>query len=372
MKIIFLTLKTFSATGGIEKFNRCFCKALAENADAHSWQVETLSAYDTQPDERYISASRFRGFGRNRRQYFIAALAAMRSADIIIFAHINLSPLMRLCRLVYPRKTSICIAHGREVWEPLTAMQSKALRSVDEVWAVSHYTAGILTAEKGVHESRIRIFPNTLDPFFAAATASVSPLALRERYGISEGDKVLLTVARLASTEKYKGYDAVIELLPRLAKRYPGLKYLLAGKWEEEEKKRITNIISAIKLHNVVILTGFVEDDELIAHYGMADLFVLPSRKEGFGIVFLEAAWCGLPVIAGNRDGSAEALLQGRLGILIDPGDRRALENAIMEALSSPISPGEKSARQIAINRQYGFDQFKKSQFQLLEQAAKA
>ena len=90
-----------------------------------------------------------------------------------------------------------------------------------------------------------------------------------------------------------------------------------------------------------LVLPGFVADADLPALYRAADLFVMPSRKEGFGIVFLEAMACGTPVVAGNADGSADAVCDGELGAMVDPGDPIALTTAIAEALSDPPDPAE-------------------------------
>ena len=366
-RILFLTLKTFSATGGIEKFNRCFCKALQENGVEQGWETEVLSAYDGLPDEQYFPGTDFKGFRGSKWRFFVAAIRSMRKADVVVFSHINLAVLMWCCRRFFPGKQTICMAHGREVWEPLSSIQASALKGVQQVWAVSRYTAGILHTEKGVAAGNINIFYNTLDPFFAAGNATESRETLRKRYGILPGEKVELTVARLAGTEQFKGYDAVLKVLPAICKSFPGVKYLLCGKWEEVEKKRITKLINELKLYNVVITTGFIKDSELTAHYGMADLFVLPSRKEGFGIVFLEAAWCGLPVIGGNRDGSTEALLNGELGELVDPENLGEIENAIRRQLAHPLTAGQKQQQRTLVDAHFGFPVFKKRQAEMLK-----
>jgi glycosyltransferase involved in cell wall biosynthesis len=360
LNILFLTLKTFSATGGIEKFNRCFCRALDELANEKGWEIKVLSAYDNQPVEKYIRKPAFIGFGGNRAGFFIAAVAAMRKADIIIYSHINLAPLMWLGRSIFPRKKSICLAHGREVWQRMTRVQQVELAACNSVWSVSRFTANILSTQKGINPYRIFIFPNCLDPFFAKAEPTVDPASLRKRFGILPTDKVILSLARLADTEKFKGYDEVLRILPSLSRRMEGIKYVLAGKWDENEKKRITKLINALKLHNLVILTGFIEDFELGALYRSADAFILPSRKEGFGIVFLEAAWCGLPVTGGNRDGSTEALLDGQLGTLVDPESRVEIEEALYSALSNPLNPEQKEEQRRLVNAHFGYEQFKK------------
>jgi phosphatidylinositol alpha-1,6-mannosyltransferase len=79
-------------------------------------------------------------------------------------------------------------------------------------------------------------------------------------------------------------------------------------------------------------LLGEVAGRNLPAYYRLADLFVMPTTGEGFGIVFLEASAVGLPVIGGNRDGSVDALAEGRIGSLVDPDDVTGLAEAIITA----------------------------------------
>jgi glycosyltransferase involved in cell wall biosynthesis len=85
-----------------------------------------------------------------------------------------------------------------------------------------------------------------------------------------------------------------------------------------------------------VIFTGFVPDGEMALHFKLADLFIMPSEKEGFGIVFIEAMFYGLPVIAGNKDGSLDALCNGELGTIIDPDKLPEIEAAIKKILNDP------------------------------------
>jgi glycosyltransferase involved in cell wall biosynthesis len=85
-----------------------------------------------------------------------------------------------------------------------------------------------------------------------------------------------------------------------------------------------------------VVFTGRVDEDRKADHYRLADAFVMPGRGEGFGIVYLEALACGVPVVGSVLDGSRDALLNGRLGILVDPDDREDLIRGIREALRRP------------------------------------
>jgi phosphatidylinositol alpha-1,6-mannosyltransferase len=85
-----------------------------------------------------------------------------------------------------------------------------------------------------------------------------------------------------------------------------------------------------------VVFAGRIPENEKIDHYNLADAFAMPSKGEGFGFVFLEAAGCGLPVLGGNKDGSVDALVDGRLGVLIDPDDPADLLQGLIKILRTP------------------------------------
>ena len=99
-------------------------------------------------------------------------------------------------------------------------------------------------------------------------------------------------------------------------------------------KGLVISLIKKFNLEDKIILPGFIKDEELQDHYNLADVFIMPSKKEGFGLVLIEAAASGLPVIAGNGDGSAEALQNGLLGKLVSPDSVEEIKNAILETFS--------------------------------------
>jgi len=133
----------------------------------------------------------------------------------------------------------------------------------------------------------------------------------------------LLTVARLDPGERYKGYDTVIRALPALTGQFAGVRYLLVG--AGADRSRVERLAGELGVSESVTFCGFVEDDQLAAYYRLADVFVMPSKGEGFGIVFLESMACGTPVVGGNQDGTRDALVDGALGCLVDPDDAGAL-----------------------------------------------
>jgi glycosyltransferase involved in cell wall biosynthesis len=144
--------------------------------------------------------------------------------------------------------------------------------------------------------------------------------------------------------------------LKMLKKRLPSLKYLIAGKYDAAEKTRIDQLLRQHGLENEVIFTGFVPDEEIPDHFNLADVYIMPSRGEGFGIVFIEALFYGLPVIAGNLDGSVDALANGRFGLLVNPLNPKELIQSINLAVndSSRLKPVYKEVIQ-----RFGFSIYK-------------
>ena len=359
--MLFLSLNTFSRTGGIQQFNRCMQLALCRWAEQTGNAVTHMSLYDAPEgcDTRYGQPGEtfsFRGYA-NRQGHFLADLMhQVPHHDVVIFGHINLVPLSLLP--VFRGKKNILIAHGVEVWKPLPFLKRWGLKRMGEVWAVSGFTAGKLASVQKLQDSVIRHFPNCLDPFLAAAP--VLPVAeWNKHWRLDTGRRYILTLARLSSTEQAKGYDAVIQLLPRLAERFPDIGYLLAGKWDDAEYARIRRLADSLGVTDRVLMPGFVAPEALPAVFGLASVFAMPSSKEGFGIVYLEAAWWGCPVVANRAGGAPEALLEGRLGILAAPGDDEALFSAIARSLEQgrPSETLQQELREL-IAGHYGFEAF--------------
>lgn len=334
-KILFLYLKAFSFTGGIEKFNRNYLKALHELSVEGYLHAEAFAMYDTEADRRYFPKRRFKGFGGWRWLFVWHAITKAHQYDTVILGHINLAVVGILMNLMNPRIRLILIAHGIEVYKPQRGIKKKLLMKATQIFCVSGFTRSQLMGNHAfLTLLQCVIFPNTLDAYFIAPTVLEKPAALLQQYGITANTRLILTVTRLNSFEKYKGYDTVIRLMPRLLQSHPNTLYYIIGKADAAEQAMVTAIIQQLGLEEKVKLLGFVPDAILQAHYLLADVFIMPSKKEGFGIVFIEAMACGLPVIAGNKDGSSDALLNGKLGTLVDPDDPDAILHALQQLLS--------------------------------------
>jgi glycosyltransferase involved in cell wall biosynthesis len=156
---------------------------------------------------------------------------------------------------------------------------------------------------------------------------------LTARYQLA-GSKVIMTLARLSSAERYKGVDEVLEVMPDLLAVEPTLKYLVAG--DGADRARLEAKALALGLAERVIFTGRVPEIEKAEMFRLADAFVMPGRGEGFGFVFLEALACGIPVVGSQLDGSREALRDGLLGELVDPANLESVKHGILQALAKP------------------------------------
>jgi phosphatidylinositol alpha-1,6-mannosyltransferase len=339
-KVILYTLQTFSSTGGIQKMTRTMAHSLNLLAISNNWDFKLWSVYDSNSDlmPQYLPAKRFRGFGKNRVAFILKTLLAAKTPDVIIISHINLAVIGLLIKTINPKCKIWLIAHGIEVWRPLSSVKKLFLKQCDKVICVSNFTKQQMISRHNTNAAICEVLNNAVDPFIKLPIIFTKPDQLLKRYRLSKDTPVVFTLTRLASTEQYKGHDQVIKVIGRLRLKFPGIKYILAGQYDHKEEIRIQKLLNDAKVEEDVILTGFIEESEIADHFLLADLFVLPSKKEGFGIVFIEALACGLPVICGNADGSIDAICNGELGRAINVDNPVELENAIADYLSIPLT----------------------------------
>lgn len=258
------------------------------------------------------------------------ALAFRHRFDAVFCGHLNAAPLAAaLARL--RGKPLWLQAHGIEAWQRPEIAVQRAVREARLVTAVSRYTRARLLAWSDIDPARVRVLPNTVAARFVRRAR---PEHLVARHGL-EGRRVVLTVGRLVADERYKGHDRIIRAMPQVLRSVPEALYLVVG--GGDDLPRLANIAREAGVVDKVAFAGSVAEDELPLYFNVADVFAMPSTGEGFGIVFLEAARCGLPVIGGNKDGSVDALADGAVGTVLDPDDSHALESALVAALQAGL-----------------------------------
>ncbi|MGI8581148.1 MAG: glycosyltransferase family 4 protein [Chitinophagaceae bacterium] len=335
--ILFLTLKIFSATGGIEKICRIAGKALYELGET---DVRIFSMHDDKKaaDIRYFPAPVFKGFNGQKLKFTYSGIKEGIKNDIIILSHINLLTVGYIIKLFSPKKKLLLFAHGIEVWKALPRWKKRMLKKCDRILAVSNFTKEKLRSVNNIDNKNCVVLNNCIDPFLAEQSNTAGRSVLQKKYGFTSDNFILITVTRILSDEQYKGHDKIIESIGNIIKQFPYIRYVIAGKYDLSEKIRLDNIIAKYNLQHAVVFTGFVADEELPTHYGLADVFIMPSYGEGFGIAFIEAMYYGLPVIAGNKDGSVDALCNGDLGVLVDPLNVQEISAAIIKVIANKNS----------------------------------
>ena len=149
----------------------------------------------------------------------------------------------------------------------------------------------------------------------------------------------------------------------------PNIHYIIVGKGDA--RPYIEQLIRERQLQDCVTLAGFIPDAELCDYYNLCDVFAMPSKHEGFGIVYLEALACGKPCLGGNQDGAIDALCQGELGALVNPNDVEEISKTLIQILQgnypNSLMYQPEVLRQKVIDI-YGFDRFKHTLSNYLEE----
>ncbi len=287
---------------------------------------------------------------------------------VILTTHVNFAPVARTLWTWFGIPY-LAIGHGIEVWDIPRQSVRRALQEAPGLAAVSEFTRGRMTEVIGRIEDSINLLPNTFDS--RHFVPGPKPRFLLKRYGLSPEQPVILTIARLASAERYKGYDQVLQALPSIRDAFPDIRYILGG--QGPDRGRVERLIDEAGVSKQVTLAGYIPEHELCDHYNLCDLFAMPSKGEGFGIVFLEALACGKPVLAGNKDGSVDALLGGAIGALIDPDSVDELGQQVIAILrgAHPLAvlqdPTELRRR---VCEAYDYDRFRENLRQLIQRVA--
>lgn len=332
MRLLVLLHEAFGGLGGIAQFNRDLLTAAA--AAPAIEQVVALPRHVPSPTGSLPGKIAYvEGAAGGKARFALAVLRRARFGgrfDVVICGHVRMLWLGYLAARL-ARAPLLLVVYGIDAWTPPNGAARRLVARVDAVLSVSQVTKDRFLAWAEIPPDRVHVVPPAFDP--SRFQPGPRDPALVERYRLG-GKPVILTLARLAGSERYKGIDEVLDSLPALLRRRPGLVYLIAGDGPDrgrlEEKARTLDLAAHVRF------CGRIAEAEKADHFRLADAFVMPGRGEGFGIVYLEAMACGIPVLGSRLDGSRDALRGGRLGILVDPTDAGELVAGIDAALDRP------------------------------------
>jgi phosphatidyl-myo-inositol dimannoside synthase len=339
LRILALVTDAFGGAGGIAQYNRHFLSSLAA-CDGVGEIVALPREGKIRQDEL---PSRVRQLAplSGKLAYSLGALRAAQvcwPVDLVICGHLFMAPLAAgLARFLHAQLW--IQVHGIEAWLALSKLHRRALEKADLVTSVSRYTRHRLLAWASIDPARVKVLPNTFDGAF---TPGPKPTYLLDRHA-AHGKRVLVTIARLVAAEGYKGHDRVIRVLRGVVDEHPDTLYVVVG--EGDDRVRLEKLAAECGVHEKVCFAGRVAGDELPDYLRLADVMVMPSSGEGFGIVFLEAMASGIDVIGGNQDGSLDPLADGVLGRAVDPENGAELSSAICAALRDPVTRVARAGR---------------------------
>lgn len=246
--------------------------------------------------------------------------------DYVVCGHLYFSSVPLFINLIFGTKYSISI-YGIEAIKITNFLHRLAIKKADKVIVISEYTRSLISNQFNLLDSAYFYLPSSIDE--NTFNIQEDKASLKNKYGL-EGKTVILTLSRLSSEEE-KGQDRVLKAFDKIANKDGEIKYAIAGPGKDE---RVDELLQEnLKLKNNVIQMGSVTPEQRVELYNLCDLFILPSKNEGFGIVFIEALSCGIPIIASDGFGCREALLDGELGYLADPDDIDAMASKITSVL---------------------------------------
>jgi glycosyltransferase involved in cell wall biosynthesis len=284
--------------------------------------------------------------GGNRWRFgrIVTQLLLCKNWDLVILGHVHLASLLLAIR--GRRHVPVLVmAYGVDVWQPLSTWRKRGLQRATRVLYISEHT-------------RQRAF--AANPWLSNKPNVVCHLGLLTHGAEPEGTQApssapfALAIGRMEREESYKGFQELIEVWPAVTQRLPELELVLIGDGNDRARLQAhANLLQA-----KVRFLGSVDDGTRDAYLRRCTCFCLPSRGEGFGLVYLEAMCAGKAVLAGNGDAGREVVLDGVTGKTVDPQDQTDLVEGIVAVRNHALDWGS-NGRQRYLD-EFTFDRFRR------------
>ena len=353
-RTLLLAPAIFSIEGGIPRILQTYLRALCALKQAGG-AVRLLALNDAalaQADLARCSNGEIEAAvacNRHKIKLVREALRLSRGCDDIVCGHVFMLPVAWLARRLNPKLRYYLVAHGIDVWRRFTLVERIALRDATKVFCVSDYTRRELLKNCPLPPDRAVVLHNALDPTFTIAAGR--PLA--------QCPPNILLVTRLTYNDRYKGVEHMIAAMPAIRRSVPAARLRIVGRGDDIA--RLRGLAEQHAVASVVDFFGYLSDAELATELRTCRLFALPSKKEGFGLVFLEAMAQGRPCL-GARAGGVPEVITPETGVLADYGDVPGIAAAAISALQREWSEPAILDRA----REFSFEPFKQRLGELL------
>lgn len=345
MKFLFVA-GDINRIGGIEKYNRDFYSALKKTG------------------ESTVLVERWEGGVLAKLSFVIRVIWQFLRfrPDVVFCGHLNFSPVCLVLKLIFGTPYTLSL-YGIEIIEIHGWLKRRAVLESERVITISEYSRELILKQYPELKEQLFMLLSAVDG--SIFNIKKKNQALLEKLGIDDRP-IILSLARL-STPEHKGQDRVLASLPYILEKIPNAVYLVVGGGTDQR------INTMLKKHpdlvNSVIFAGPASNEERVDYYNLGDVYALPSKFEGFGIVFIESLACGVPVVASDAYGCREGLLNGELGLLIPPDDLKAIANAIVSILDgkAPRTLFDKEYLRRKTLEIYGIDTWNKRVIDLVD-----
>ena len=319
-------------TGGIQEAGRQTVRALSLIAHDRGWQLQIFSLNDPQGEHDLLFAGqpvRFRGFGRKKIRFVLAVMRQRLRLHgnhpcFVFVGHPNLAPVASWIKGFSRSVKIVVMTHGIEVWNPLPLLKRVALAHANLILAPSQHTEAKLAEVQRIQRKKIRKLAWPVNPNLLRMADT--PASLRLPSAFPRG-RIILTVGRWSSSERYKGLDDLIEATAQLRHTFADLHLVVVG--GGDDLPRLRKLATNAGTSEAVDFLERLPQEELAACYANADVFALPSTGEGFGLVFLEAMAFAQPIVASACGGTMDVVIDGVNGLLISPHDNASLIDSL-------------------------------------------
>jgi phosphatidylinositol alpha-1,6-mannosyltransferase len=327
-RIVICALETYSTVGGLQNFNRRIFKNVALRSVERT-EPPALAFLSGDHDAALPAIDGVDLIAPKNRPQFLAAVlwTSLFKASVLLICHINLLPLAFAVRLFRRRLPIVLFIHGCEVWNTHAPRKRRFFEAwfvgaLTRVASVSRFSAESMEREFHVAPDKFRFLPNAVDALQGRPVAA------------APWPPTILTVARLGAREREKNVHEMIAAVAILRERLPDVKYEIIG--GGPLRPELEALAKKLGVADSVTFFGQVDDRELREAYGRAAVFAMPSNKEGFGIVYLEAWQFGRPVICSMHGAASEIVADGVDGFVVDPADVKALADRLYILLTQP------------------------------------
>lgn len=307
--------------GGVAAASRLMWSAISDRWPDDS-RLITLVADDGSSPTLSSSTLKRLQFGAK-----LAKVQALRECPWVFYSHLSVAQVQTYLPSASMQRPYGVFLHGIEAWKEVGAPQRRVLSGASVRIANSKYTA-----------ERVRRMHPWIGPI------AVCPLALpREDRAPADTEQdcrdlqspTVIVVGRMDAAERYKGHDELIDAWPHVVKQVPSARLVFVG--DGDDARRLKARIDDAGLASSVKLPGFLAARDLSKAYGEASVFAMPSRNEGFGLVYIEAMSHGLPCVGSSDDAARDVIVEGETGFLVAQSDVSALADRLIRLLSNAV-----------------------------------